>query len=140
LAQHGPFIFGLKPELVQAEFERARDLANAGCRILQTVDVSALPPHERREVEEQMAMGEYLYQTFRTTFNTLKFIQIKESGGEQSTLQEIARDELGNTRSARRVYETAPWLNHALRLDIGVPDSISMVDEKIRLLEEYTAS
>ncbi|HVF09493.1 MAG TPA: hypothetical protein VNA16_01750 [Abditibacteriaceae bacterium] len=140
LQQHGPFIFGLSHELLESEFATARDLASEGCRILEAVDVPALPPHERSEVEEQRAMGEYLHQTFRTTFNTLKFIRLKEAGAERSTLHEIAYDELGNTRNARRIYEAAPWLNHALRLDVGMPDSIRMVEEKIRLLEAYTTS
>ena len=140
MAQIGQSPFGLTHELLESEFAAARDLAGEGCAILQAIDVAALPPHEQREVEEQQAIGEYLYQTFRTTFNTLKFIRCKAEGVARSTLQEIARDELGNTRGARRVYETAPWLNHALRLDIGVPDSIGRVEEKIRLLEEFTAS
>ncbi|HVF09495.1 MAG TPA: hypothetical protein VNA16_01760 [Abditibacteriaceae bacterium] len=56
---------------------------------------------------------------------------------ERSTLQEIAHDELGNTRQVRRIYEAAPWLNHALRLDVGMPDSIRMAEDKIRLPEEH---
>ena len=54
-------------------------------------------------------------------------------------LRIIAREELENARAAKRIYEKAPWLNHDMRLDLGAPDSVRMVDEKIRLLEGYLA-
>ena len=52
---------------------------------------------------------------------------------------ELARDEVENARAAGKVYEAAPWLNHELRLDIGVNDSLKMVAEKVRLLEAFLA-
>jgi hypothetical protein len=37
------------------------------------------------------------------------------------------------------MYDAAPWLNHRLRFDIGVPDSAKMIAEKVRLLEAFLA-
>ena len=69
--------------------------------------------------------------------NTLKFIRLRESGAPKDQLQTIARDELDNARAAKQIYASAPWLNHNMRLDVGAPDSVKMVDEKIRLLEQF---
>jgi hypothetical protein len=128
---------GAAPETIVAEFERARDHAEAGWRILHDIDTAPLPPHCRREVEEQLAIGEYLYRNFRTTVNTLQFLRLKADGAGHEELVAIARDELENSIAARRIYEVAPWLSHHLRLDIGTLPSIEMVDAKVELLREY---
>jgi hypothetical protein len=101
-----------------------------------------LPKHVGEELIEQQALGEYLYRTFVATVNTLKFIRIAETAyhakkDAKAELLPVARSELENARSAKSIYARAPWLNHALRLDLGAPDSNSMLDEKIRLLEKF---
>jgi retron-type reverse transcriptase len=99
----------------------------------------------REELIEQQAIGEYLYRTFRATVNTIRFVRrVEEVGGKRETIKpelvEIAKDELENARAARKTYEIAPWLSHKLRLDVGINDSLVMIDEKIRLLEGYVTS
>ena len=133
------------PAAIEAEFALARDAAARGHGLLTKIDGSKLPQHEAAELAEQQAIGEYLYRTFVATVNTLKFVRLmEEAKGDRDSirpaLMEIAKDELANAKSARAVYERAPWLNHKLRLDVGMPDSLSMIDEKIRLLEKYLAS
>ena len=132
------------PAAIEAEFQRARDAAAAGHDLLAKIDPSKHPDHVRDEIAEQQAMGEYLYRTFRATVNTIRFVRlIEEASGDRKsirpTLLEIARDELANAAAALTMYERAPWLSHHLRLDVGMPPSIEMVREKIRLLEKYLA-
>ena len=35
------------------------------------------------------------------------------------------------------MYEVAPQLSHHLRLDVGVNESVKMIDAKVALLKEY---
>jgi hypothetical protein len=127
-------------EAIEAEFARARDAARRGHEILFALKPGRVADDARAEWIEQQALGEYLYRTFVATVNTLKFIRISEAAaqaGARAELRAIARDELENARAARGIYAQAPWLNHALRLDVGAPDSLVMIQEKLRLLEEY---
>ncbi len=129
---------------VISEFSLARDAARAGHEVLAKIDAPAQPPTVREEVIEQQALGEYLYRTFVATVNTIRFIRAVEvaKGDRQSIraqLVEIASDELANARAARRIYDAAPWLNHKLRLDVGAPDSLAMIEEKVRLLEAFVS-
>ena len=124
--------------------QRARDAAAAGHDLLAKIDPSKHPDHVRDEIAEQQAMGEYLYRTFRATVNTIRFVRlIEEAHSDRKSIRpallEIARDELANTAAALTMYERAPWLSHHLRLDVGMPPSVEMVREKIRLLEKYLA-
>jgi hypothetical protein len=133
------------PAAIEAEFALARDAAKRGHEILMAIDTSKLAPLDAAEVAEQTSIGEYLYRTFVATVNTIRFVRlIEEAKGDRAAVRpkliEIATDELANAKSARKVYETAPWLNHKLRLDVGMPDSFSMIDEKIRLLETFLLS
>jgi hypothetical protein len=127
---------------IEAEFALARDASAKGHALLQAIKPDGMSQTVREELIEQQAIGEYLYRTFRATVNTLHFVRrIEEVAGEREKirpeLNQIAADELENARAARKVYEVAPWLNHKLRLDVGVNDSLVMMDEKIRLLEGY---
>ena len=127
---------------VEAEFSLARDAAAKGHEILQSIKSDGLPDGTRAEIAEQQAIGELLYRTFRTTVNSIRFVRlIEEAKGDRekirSALVEIARDELENTVAAEAVYTKAPWLNHKLRLDVGMPDSLEMVRAKRELLEGY---
>jgi hypothetical protein len=129
-------------QAVLAEFERARDEASKGYDVLKAINPGQHPPHVRDELVEQQAIGEYLYRTFRATVNTIRFVWlIERAGGDRQKIRgelvPIATDELDNVRAARGIYEKAPWLNHNLRLDVGVNDSLAMLDEKIRLLEAF---
>jgi hypothetical protein len=139
-----PWGNGAAAQVMEDEFARARDAASGGYEILKGLKVAELPATIQEQVQEQQAIGEYLYRTFRATVNTLRFLRVRAAGlgnrAKLAALVEIARDELENTRQARRVYEVAPWLNHALRLDVGCSDSIQMVDEKIRMIERIVAS
>jgi len=132
-------LHGAPVELLAREFAHARDKAQLGWEILRGIKPEELPEHQRAEVEEQHAVGEYLYRTFRTTLNTLLYLEALESGTGEKTLREVARDELYNSREAVRIYEAAPWLNHKLRLDVGMPDSTGVLTEKIRLLEQFVS-
>jgi hypothetical protein len=136
---------GHTPATIGAEFALARDAARRGHEILTSIDASKLPPHEAAEIAEQKSIGEYLYRTFVATVNTIRFLRlVEEAKGDRAAIRpklaEIATDELANAKSARKVYESAPWLNHKLRLDVGMPDSLAMIDEKIRLLETFLRS
>jgi len=132
LARIGPQPF------VEHEFTIARDESVAGYKILRKLDLAKLPPHCREELIEQQAVGECLYRTFRTTVNVIRFLRAKEQGGDNgAALQEIAKDELENTRAARTIYQRAPYLSHHLRLDVGVNESVKMIDAKLALLEGF---
>jgi hypothetical protein len=120
--------------VITEEFAAARDASATGHEILSKIPLDPLQPACREEVAEQQAIGEYLYRTFRTTGNVMRFL----SAVPESRV-EIAKDEIENTRCARDVYVRTPWLNHALRLDVGAPDSIAMIDEKLKLLEAFIA-
>jgi hypothetical protein len=135
---------------VISEFSLAHDAARAGHELLAKIDASQQPATVRDEIIEQQALGEYLYRTFVATVNTIRFIHAIEQNPKsqisnlkseipnlKSQLVELAQDELANARAARGIYEKAPWLNHALRLDVGAPDSLAMLDEKVRLLEQF---
>jgi hypothetical protein len=124
---------------MQAQFQLARDAAARGCDVLKTIDPEKHPPHVREEIVEQQALGEYLYRTYRATVNTIAFLRAKEAG-QRDELAAIARDELENAQSARSIYQRAPWLNHNLRLDMGGPDSLAMIDAKVRLLQAFLNS
>jgi hypothetical protein len=118
-------------EIVLREFARARDLAREGYEALQKLDDSS------GEASEQRAIGELLYRTFEATVNTIRFLREREGGGKIDVLKQIATEELDNARAAKVMYESTPWLNHALRLDVGCPDSLTMINEKIHLLEKF---
>ena len=129
---------------VEAEFTLARDAAAKGHEILQSIKTDPLPQGAREEIAEQQAIGELLYRTYRTTVNSIRFVRlIEEAKGEREKirpeLMEIAKDELENTVAAETMYASTPWLNHKLRLDVGMPDSLEMVREKRRLLQRYLA-
>ncbi|MEO6436977.1 MAG: hypothetical protein ABIP55_14625, partial [Tepidisphaeraceae bacterium] len=133
---------GMPVPVIEAEFTLARDSARKGYEILSGLDLSKLPPHVKEEAIEQQAIGEYLYRTYRTTVNVIQFNRMVEAakGDRQSirpALTELVTDELENTRAAAKVYDAAPWLNHNLRLDVGVPDSTGMIRAKVALLEEF---
>ncbi len=128
---------GAEP-FVEPEFTAARDESAAGYEILKKLDPQTLRPHCRDELIEQQAIGEYLYRTFRTTVNVIQFLRTREKGGDNRTpLAAIAKDEMENTRAARRMYEVAPFLSHHLRLDVGVNESVKMIDVKATLLTEF---
>jgi hypothetical protein len=118
-------------QYVEREFTAAMTSSASGYEILSKLDPRKLPPHCREELIEQQCLGELLYRTFRTTVNLIRFLR-------QRT-HEVAKDELENTRAARTIYERAPYLSHHLRLDVGVDESMKMIDEKVRLLEEFLA-
>jgi hypothetical protein len=124
-------------EVIEAEFVQARDLARGGWEMLRAIDVEALSSGARDEVTEQQAMGEYLHRTFFTTVSTIRFLRGRDGKADHGKVLSIARDELQNTEAARGIFERAPWLNHNLRLDVGAPDSLVMIDEKLRLLREF---
>ncbi len=134
--QLGVFADPAAAEAMEAEFALARDAAARGHEVLKAIDAEKYPPHVREEIVEQQAIGEYLYRTYRATVNTIAFLRAKEAGKRES-LPAIAQDELENTVAARTIYERAPWLNHNLRLDLGAPDSLAMIDEKTRLLQLF---
>ncbi|MEA2711445.1 MAG: hypothetical protein QOF78_4046 [Phycisphaerales bacterium] len=136
---------GAPPVPVEAEFSLARDAAAKGHAILASIKTDALPDGVRAEIAEHQAIGELLYRTYRATVNTIRFVRlIEEAKGDREKIRpvlvEIAKDELENTQAAEKMYEATPWLNHNLRLDVGMPDSLSMVREKRRLLEAYLAA
>jgi hypothetical protein len=124
-------------EIVEKEFARAATLAGEGHAILQALDPQQQLEPWRTELHEQRVMGEYLYRTFRAAVNTIRFLREREGGKDAKRLHAIAQDELENARAAAVMYETTPWLNHALRLDMICPSSLSMTQEKIRLLEKF---
>jgi len=126
--------------LWEREFEIARNLAFDGWQELNLIDSVGLSNAARAEVDEQLILGEYLYRTFVTTCNTLRFIVLKEQGAPLPKLQTIARDEYINTAAAQSLYERAPWLNLNLRLDGAFPDILKIVDAKTRLLTEFLGS
>lgn len=132
---------GAPADKVQAEFERARDAAAAGHKVLQSLKSDGLSPTVKAELIEQQAIGEYLYRTFRTTVNVIHYIRLREGNvpDADARYNELAKDELENTKAAGKVYEVAPWLNHKLRLDVGVNDSVKMIEEKVKLLEGFLA-
>jgi hypothetical protein len=112
--------------------------AAAGHEILKKLDPQKLPPHCREALVEQQAIGEYLYRTFVSTVNLIRFLKAKEAAGDnRAELALAAKDELENTKSARTIYERAPYLSHHLRLDLGANESIKMIDAKVALLEEF---
>ena len=128
-------------DVIEDEFTAARDASATGHEILSNIALDPLPPTCREEVVEQQAVGEYLYHTFRTTVNVIRFLRAKESASASKPAQvEIAKDEHENTKTSREVYARAPWLNHALRLDVGCPDSLVMIDEKLKLLDAFLQS
>jgi hypothetical protein len=133
---------GAPVKAVEAEFDLARDAAAKGHAVLAAIKTEGLAKPIADEVAEQRAIGELLYRTFRATVNSIRFVRlIEEAAGDRArvrpALAEIARDELENARAADAMYAAAPWLNHNLRLDVGMPDSLVMLREKVRLLEEY---
>lgn len=125
----------------EAEYAAARDHAAAGHALLQKLDASKLDPATRDELAEQQAVGEYLYRTFVTCHNLVRFLRLRDTAkAPKADLVSLVRDELVNTTAARSLYERAPWLNHSLRLDVGAPESLAMCAEKIRLLQGYVKS
>lgn len=132
----------IPPADIEAEFALARDAASQGHDILKSIDATKFPAHIQSEIIEQQAIGEYLYRSYRATVNSIRFIRlIEEAKDDRNAIKDqlipIAKDELENAELAKKVYERAPWLNHNLRLDMGGPDSVAMIDEKIRLLKTY---
>ena len=123
---------------VEREFIAARDESAAGYDILKKLDSAALPAHCREPLLEQQAIGEFLYRTFRTTVNVIHFLRAKEKGGDnRAALVAIAQDERTNARDARTIFERAPYISHHLRLDVGVNESVKMIDAKVKLLDEF---
>ena len=127
---------------VEAEFSLARDAAARGYELLRAIKTDELPEGAAAEIAEQVAMGELLYRTFRATVNSIRFVRlVEEAKGEREKIRaklvEIAADELENARAAKAMYERMPWLNHELRLDVGMPSSLAMLREKVRLLEAF---
>src|SRR5207244_11360132 len=106
-------------DIVEKEFTRARDHAAKGYEILQQL------PDTHPEVQEQKLIGEYLYRTFATTVATIRFLRVRDAK-DTATMRAIAQEELQNTEAARAMYAAAPWLNHALRPDVGCNDSLKM--------------
>jgi hypothetical protein len=126
-------------DAIADEFAKARDAAQAGHKILASLKSADMPPAIREEVVEQQALGEHLYRQFRGTVNVIRFLHLKEGGVPltDKRLRDIAQDEFDNARDALSIYQRAPWLNHKLRLDVGVPDSTDMIKAKVKLLETY---
>jgi hypothetical protein len=133
---------GVPATPVESEFSLARDAAAKGYELLRAIKTDGMVDGVRAEIAEQLAMGELLYRTFRATVNSIRFVRlIEEAKGDgekiRPVLVEIAKDELENALAAEEMYERTPWLNHELRLDVGMPNSLAMVREKRRLLEAY---
>jgi hypothetical protein len=127
---------GVSAAAVEAEFSLARDAAARGYELLRAIET------DHAEIAEQAAIGELLYRTFRATVNSIRFVRlVEEAKGNRDSIRpkltDIARDELANARAAEAMYERTPWLNHELRLDVGMPSSLGMVREKVRLLEAF---
>ncbi len=125
------------PETQEREYARGRDLAKEGYEILRRIERAKMDDVTRAEIDEQQAIGEYLYRTLRTCANVIGFLRRREAGAKKAELIDIARDELENAREAKAMWERAPWLNHSLRLDVGAPESLAMAAEKIRQLGTF---
>lgn len=99
-----------------------------------------LDPDQQAHVKEEALLVEFMHRTLVTCFNTFTFIIARDGLGTRfgwngtRSCREIARDELENARRARHVYEAAPWLDLAYRLEGKFPPSLSMLAEKERML------
>jgi hypothetical protein len=95
----------------------------------------AVGPGSGPALREQALLVEFLYRTWLTTWQTLRFLRARDRGDHEA-MQSIAQQELRNARDGRHLFTDAPWLNLALRLDGDYPDSLAMIDTKIAMLEE----
>lgn len=106
--------------------------------------LAALPapgnPQQRTILTEERLLCEYIYRTLVTVRHTLRFMIMQEAGQPSpeaaAEMRAIAQAEVENAKAARHIYEEAPWLNLQDRIDGGFPSSLTMIDTKIRLMQE----
>jgi hypothetical protein len=94
------------------------------------------------ELGDEAGLVEFLYRTWQTTLHTYRFLHARRRWEEDADpsardqMREIGQAELENARAARHLYVDHPWLNLRLRLDGDYPDSLSILDVKLALLED----
>jgi hypothetical protein len=100
-------------------------------------------PQQQMILKEERLLCEYIYRTLITVRHTLRFLYLQETvrSGQSSPdavaeMRAIAQAEIENAKAARYIYEEAPWLNLADRIDGGFPSSLTMIDTKIKLMED----
>ncbi|MBM7564254.1 hypothetical protein [Paenibacillus sacheonensis] len=131
--------------LLLAEYALARDHAKQAWETVKDLKAAEGGAEQERLQEEQWLL-ELLYRTLETTSSTYAFLELKaryREAGDEAALRRmlsIMAREAENARSARIIYEHAPWLDLALRLDGHYPSSLGMIDAKIRLMEEELRS
>nr|MDO8111005.1 hypothetical protein [Candidatus Sigynarchaeota archaeon] len=98
---------------------------------------------EVAKLAELSIVTEYIHRTLETTSNTIQFLCDRDGlvgpGGAtaRDRMVDVARRELVNSMAARRLYQEAPWLDLALRMEGKFHPSIAMLDEKIHMLNGY---
>jgi hypothetical protein len=134
---------GCEPEeawsILEREFAAARDAARDGLALLMAVDVGDLVAGERAELDEQRALGEHLYRSFRTTLNVLRSIRLRDDG-QAAALAAVVGDEEENTVGALALLERAPWLDLRLRSDMEIAASADMLQAKLELLRTHASA
>ncbi len=127
-------------DLVIRERRKATEHSTAAYEIVRRL--SSEDAVVQAALQEEAIVVEFLHRTFLSTEHTYSFLREKErldpAGGKDynAEMLRIAAAELDNARRARHIYEKAPWLDIALRVDGKYPSSVTMLERKIALLEE----
>jgi hypothetical protein len=91
-----------------------------------------------KNFEEERLLIEFFYRTNLCVYNSIQFLWIRDNTSENyAKLHEIAETELKNANDSFKIYEKAPWLNLDQRVDGKFPSSLAMLEEKIRILEQF---
>jgi hypothetical protein len=103
--------------------------------------IQSIVSDNQENMFEQATIIEFLYRTFITTYNSLRFLylQTKEINSENrnnSSIITIIQEELQNTQAVELLYQRSPWLDLQLRTEGKFSSSQDMINTKIRLLKE----
>lgn len=133
-------------DIVIREYTRAADEAEAACRRLQQATTLTRTTADGHSLREEMALTELAYRTFRSCENTARFLLARrdfEQSGQtlhRDEMRRVALLERENALSALPLYQAAPWLDLARRIDGRFSPCVRMIEEKVKWIDRFLDS
>ncbi len=135
------------------ELKTLAGLWQKGCNTLDRIEKS-VPDVCREKFKELQLLSKHLCLTWRSAANVEEFLRLrdmlylyserqwekagycKENLGDLKRMEEIAREELSIAREDLKLVRDVDFLNIELRLDMGCASTATMLEAKIKQVEE----
>ena len=130
-------------DIVLREYEMAMESTKDAVRLLLKAEKQATNPRDTENLREERLLAELIYRTFLTSMHVVEFYyrrRLFEADGDErhrKRMRRIAQHELDSSRTARHIYDDAPWLDLAERTDGSYSSCSKMLYAKMTLIQEF---